>query len=219
MAVINVKGLSINLMKGDAVPIAVVPTVISNANPAIVTVADVTGILEGSLATVGTVGDAALNGGTFVVGVVDGTGNTFELVGADTSGNAGAIVVPAGAEINVYAAADMVKLCLSSIDIGAPSVNQIDISTFCGDGTMSGRATPGSVTLNGYADKTDAGVLELIKADEDGATRLFMIELPNNNGHYLGKISLAGFVLSFPNEGAVAFTVTGSQVEKIHWVI
>lgn len=220
MSVINVKGLLIQLMKDGALSTPLTATAISKASPAVVTVADTAGITKGDVVMLNGFGKPELDGKTFVVGTVDATAKTFELAGADTSGWAADLaVIPPASSIAHYIATDLVTLCLSSIDIGAPSVNQIDISTFCGDATMAGRATPGSLTLNGYADKDDAGVAELLLADEDGKERLFIITLPNGNGFYMGKIALAGFVLGFPNEGAVSFTITGSQVEKIHWVI
>lgn len=215
MSKINVKGLSMVLFPASAARTTVVPTAISTANPASITVADSSAVTEGDLAQVTGTGVAELDGKTFLVGTVS-TG-TFELVGADTSAaNIG--TMGAGASIDICPAADNIKLCLSSIDIQSPTVGQVDVSTFCSEATISGRPVPGQVTINGYADKADAGYGELLKADADGQPRPFAIVFSGANGALVGEISLSGMGWEVPQEGAVGFSLTGSQTERIRHV-
>jgi hypothetical protein len=215
MSIINTKGVAIYISKGDATAESLVPTAISSANPAVVTVASATNVTKGDVVTFETTGFPELDGKTFVVGTVDGTANTFEVIGGDTTNTTGTL--GSSPKASVYKAADQVKLCLSGIEIGQPSTSEIDVSTFCGVASLPGKATPGSLSLTGYADKTDVGLAELILADEDGAARYFEIVLPNDNGYLVGQVTFSGFGMTVPLEGAVGFTITGSQTQKIVW--
>jgi hypothetical protein len=215
MSVINTKGVAIYISKGSATATALVPTAISTASPAVVTVASATGLTKGDVVTFETTGFNELDGKTFVVGAVDTTANTFEVIGGNTTGTTGTL--GATPKASVYKAADQVKLCLSGIEIGQPSTSEIDVSTFCGTASLPGKATPGSLSLTGYADKADAGLAELILADEDGKARFFEIVLPNDNGYFVGQVTFSGYGMTVPLEGAVGFTITGSQTQKIIW--
>jgi hypothetical protein len=188
---------------------------LSVANPAVVTVPDVTGIVAGDIAMVtGTGSD--LDGKSFIVGTVDGGANTFELQGADTTGWGGTL--DASPSVEVYSASDGIIICLASIDIGAPSVNQVDVSTFCDpSASLPGTTTPGTVTLTGYLDKDASGLAELIKAADDGESRVFFIELSNDQGYIMGELAFAGFAFTIPIEGGYGYTVTGTQTTPLKW--
>lgn len=216
--VINTKGVNVYLQTGGSTSTDVVPTAISSAAPAVVTVAAVTGITQGDIVTFETTGFPELDGKTFVVGTVDGTANTFEVIGADTTGTTG--VLGATPKASVFKAADQVKLCLSQLELGSDSVAQISVGTFCDPSAqIPGTATPGSISLAGYADPGDVGLAEVIVAAEDQQARLFQIVLPGTgNGYLVGKISLAGMSFGVPLEGAVTWSVTGSQASKIRWI-
>lgn len=216
MAKINVKGVDMYLYTGDATTTDVIPTAISDANPAVVTVADVTGIAEGMPVSFSGTDFEELDDQLFVVGTVDGGANTFEVLGADTSDSEG--VLGSSPLAMVYTTTERVKVCLSSIEIAAPTVNQVDTSTFCSESTMAGRATPGQITLGGYVEKDSDGFAEIQAADDDGLERPFLITTANDNGYFLGMITLAGLGWGIPLEGAISFTVTGSQTQKIKYV-
>jgi hypothetical protein len=215
MAVINTKGVTVYLSKATETPVDLVPTAISTANPAVVTVAATTGVVKGDIVTFETTGFKELDGKTFVVGAV--TGTTFEAVGGNTTGSTGTLGATPKAKVHV--AADQVKLCLSALELGADAVSNIDVGTFCDPSAqIPGKATPGAITLSGYADTTDAGLAEVIVAADDQQERFFQIVLPGANGYLVGKISLAGFSMGVPLEGAVTWTVSGTQASKIRWV-
>jgi hypothetical protein len=211
---VSTKGLDVWLYTADAVPVEVVPTAISLANPPEVTVAAVVGIVTGDVAHVNTVGFPELDNKTFVVGAV--TGTSFELLGADTTASTG--VLSATPTITVYPSSDRVKLCLSQLDIAAPSANDISTNTFCEDGSVAGRTTPGTIALAGYLDENDTGLDELVKADEDGLPRYFEVVLPGTLGYLVGKITISGLSVTTPLDGAVGWTAVGTQNEKIKWV-
>lgn len=219
MSKINVKGIKMYLYMGAPTLTTVVPTAISSANPAVVSIADVTvsAIVPGQPITFSGTGYPSLDtGDVFIVGAVDGTANTFEVLGADTTAETGPVgATPKG---SVYLDGDRVQLCLSSIDIAAPSVNQVDVTTFCNEGTMPGRATLGQITMGGYVDKTSAAFDELITADEDGAERVFEIVMPGGSGYLVGALTMAGLGYVIPLEGAVSYTISGSQTQKIRYV-
>ena len=215
MAKINVKGINMYLYKNaGATPLALVPTGITNASPAVVTVADTTGAVAGDPVKFATTGFDELDGNQFVVGVV--TATSFEVLGADLSATTGALGATPTATLQIVA--DRVKLCLSSVDIAAPAVNQIDTSTFCEDSTMAGKSTPGQITFGGFVENNSAAFDELILADSDGLERTFLVVMSGSNGYLIGSISFAGLGYEMPLEGAVAYTITGAQTQKISYV-
>ena len=216
MSKINVKGVEMFLYKNGGTPLALVPTGISKSKPAVVSVADTTGVIAGSPVVLTDTGYPELDGKLLVVGSVDGGANTFEVLGSDTTNSTATLGVSPKATVSINA--DRVKLCLSSIDIAAPSVNQIDVSTFCAEATMAGRATPGQISMGGFVEKDSAAFAELVLADDDGAERNFLVVLPSGNGYLEGAITLAGLGYEVPLEGAVSFTISGSQTKKIKYV-
>jgi hypothetical protein len=217
MAIINTKGVNIYIGKGSVKATEVVPTAISKAAVPVVTVASAAGITKGDPVRFETTGFPELDGKWLAAGAVDNTANTFEVVGVDLTASAGALGVNPKARI--HHGADMLKLCLSGLEIGADTVNTIDVGTFCDPAAqIPGRPTPGSVTLSGYADTTDAGMAEIMVAAEDQQPRIFQIVLPGGNGYLVGEISMAGFSMGVPLEGAVSWTVNGTQLSKIRWV-
>jgi predicted secreted protein len=218
MTIINTKGVEVYLQVGSNTATSLIPLDISKASPAVVEVASVTGIAAGDVVSFANTGFSELDGKTFAVGEVTALDNTFTVLGADTTTSTG-VLPSVGQTASVVKAANMVKMCLSSMEIGADSVNNVDVSTYCDTSAqIPGKATPGTITLAGYADKDDTGLAEVIKAAEDQQVRAFEIVLPNDNGYIVGKISLAGLSYGVPIEGAVTFTVSGSQASKIRWV-
>lgn len=211
---ISTKGIKIKLVKADATPLELVPTAISAAKPAVVTVADSTGASVGDVVEMGTVGFEELDGKMFVVSAL--TATEITLLGSDTTDTTG--VLAASPTMKVYPQADEVILCLSGIDVAAGSVGTIDTSTFCGPETLPGAEQLGTITIDGYTNKDSAGLAELIKADADGVARIFKIELPQDQGYYVGKVALSGLSYGIPLEGALSYTLTGTQLIKMTWL-
>jgi hypothetical protein len=219
MAIINTKGVEAFIQVGSSTATDLTPTAITKTNPAEITIESIAGLSVGDVVSFTNTGFAELDGKTFAVGTIDAVDKTFKVLGADTSQSNGALST-SGAKASVVKSLDMVKICLSSIEIGADSVNQVDVSTFCDTSAQTpGKVTPGTITLAGYADTDDTGLAEIIKASEDQQPRSFKINLPgSNNGYIVGKITLAGLSYGVPLEGAMTYTVSGTQTTKIRWV-
>lgn len=214
MTAYSTKGLVVKLAKSTATIVTLTPTAISKAKPAVVTVASTTGITAGDVIKPVNTGFTELDGKTFVVGTV--TSTTLILVGSDTAGSPNSL---AGTpSVIITKDVDMARLCLSDLTIDASSTNQVDVGTFCADQTILGKTTLGGISLTGYIDKTDSGLDELVKASEDGATRSFKVTLTNNQGFFVGAVTIGGFSPTTPIEGAMGFSATGSQADKIRWV-
>lgn len=216
MTAYSTNGVKIQLITGEATPINLSPTAISLAKPAVVTVADTSALLAGMTVKAGNVGYEELNNRLFVIGeVLDGT--TFTLYGTDLTNTSGAL--SASPTMMAYDTGDEVTLCLTGIDIGASSVSTIDTSTFCERGTsIPGTETLGSLTLDGFADKNSAGLAELVKANEDGAARMLKIVLPQDQGYLVGEVILSGLSFGIPLEGAITYSLQGTQISKIRWI-
>ena len=214
MPAVSTKGLSVYLHKGGIAATELIPTAITKAKPAVVTVAAVTGVTKGDVVKLETTGFKELDGKTFVVGTVDTTANTFELIGADTTASTG--VLGANPKAHVYKAADQIKLCLSSIDFSTEQGGSVGVGTFCDPSASIATppATAGSVTMAGYIDKADLGYGELLKAVEDGASRMLQIVLPQDQGYIVAPLALSSLGWTTPLEGAIGFTASGSLSSK-----
>jgi hypothetical protein len=214
MTAVATKGLAIYLHKGGVAATELVPTAISKASPAVVTVASATGLTKGDVVKMESTGFKELDGKTFVIGTVDTTANTFELLGADTT--ASTATLGATPKAHVYKAADQIKLCLSSIDFSTEAGGSVSVGTFCDpSATISTPATTaGTVTLNGFIDKADTGYAELLKAAEDGVARMIEIVLPQDQGYIVAPVTLSSIGWQTPLEGAIGFTASGSLGSK-----
>jgi hypothetical protein len=221
MAVINTKGVAVYLSKGDSTPHLIPGSSIdeiSNEAPAVVSLlAADAALTNGDIAYTNEV-SSSLDGKLYTIGNLAST--TFDLTGSDASGEVLPITgITAADAITVIAASDMVRLCLSQMEFGADTVNNISVGTYCDPAAqIPGLATPGTITLGGYAEVDDPGLEEIMKAAEDQQPRFFQVVLPGATGYIVGEVALAGFSMSVPLEGAVSWTVTGTQVKKIRWV-
>lgn len=221
MAVINTKGVAVFISTGASVPVVVAGSAISaisNEKPAVVSLlAENPSIINGDIAYTTGVSNV-LDGKLYVV---DNLATTdFDLMGSDASSIGAPISgITAADALTVIAAADMVRLCLSQMEFGADTVNNISVGTYCDPSAqIPGLATPGTITLGGYAEVNDPGLEEIMVAAEDQQPRFFQIVLPGDNGYIVGEIALAGFSMTVPLEGAVSWTVSGTQVKKMRWV-
>ena len=214
MPAFSSKGLAIYLHKGGVAATELVPTAISKASPAVVTVASATGLTKGDVVKMESTGFKELDGKTFVIGTVDTTANTFQLIGADTTASTGTL--GATPKAHVYKAADQIKLCLSSIDFSTEAGGSVSVGTFCDPSASiaTPAATAGTVTLNGFIDKADTGYAELLKAAEDGVARMIEIVLPQDQGYIVAPVTLSSIGWQTPLEGAIGFTASGSLGSK-----
>jgi hypothetical protein len=205
-------GLETFLTMGDAVPTVLVPTAITKAAPAEVTVASVAGIADGDLAHVGYTGFPELDNRWFIVGAVDDTANSFTLVGSDTTGST-ATLGPTP-DISVTSQMDMVKMCLSAVEPAAESAGTTSVGTFC-DPTASIPAISqaGTLTLTGFVE-LGAYYSELLLAVEDQKERVLDVKLPQNLGDIVVPAVLSTISWALPLDGAVGFTVTGAMSTK-----
>lgn len=218
MSIINTKNVEVYLQVAGQPSVQSAPITITKTAPAVVTLASVAGLAKGDVVTFSNTTYSELDGKTFAIGEVTQATNSFTVLGSDTIKSEG-IIPSVGALVTAIPAGAMVKLCLSSMEIGADTVNTIDVSTYCDTSAqIPGKSTPGTITLSGYADKDDTGLAEVIKAADDQQVRAFEIVLPNDNGYIVGQVSLSGLSYGVPIEGAVTFSVTGTQASKIRWV-
>jgi hypothetical protein len=216
MAAVSTKGTTISISNGSIAKTVLNVTGItaSTSAGAATTITAANTLTAGAVVVFpSTTGYPALNNKTFVVASATGTSFT---VNADTFNQAGPMT--ANLTVDAYPSSSLINLCLSSFDISAGSSNDIDVSTYCATGTILGKTTPGSITLNGYVDDTDVGFAELIKAGEDNNPRVIDIKLPGTLGHLVGLVSFSEMSFAVPLEGAVGFSITASQNKSIKYV-
>lgn len=219
MTAISTKGTSIGISNGAVVPVAAPITAIAAAVSAggAATITATHSLKVGDVVQFNSsTGFAALNNRALVVSEVTGT-TEFKVVGVETFGSVE--TVAAGAKFTPYPAANMINLCLSSFDIAPGTSNEIDTSTYCASGSILGKATPGTITLNGYVDKADIGFAELLKAEDDGKPRVLNIVLPGDLGWLVGVVTIGAMSYTVPLEGAVGFSVQASQNSAIKYLM
>lgn len=209
MGAISTKGTRFCITAGDAVATELTPTDITKAAPAVVTVADVTGLVAGQIIFVpaDATGLESIDGKYFIVGDVDDTGNTFALLGSDTTDDVGTFA--AADSLEYYTDDNMVCLCLSNFQFNPETPDTIAVPTYCDpSATLPATTTSaGTATIGGYANKADADYLELLDADEDGVARVWRIMLPDN-GYIIFPGVITGLTWQVPIEGAVAYEAT-----------
>jgi hypothetical protein len=212
MSITSTRGTKICISKKSATIASVVPTAITTAKPAEVTVSATTGMADGDVVYMSGTGFPEIDGKFFTVGAL--TATKFELVGSNTTGSTGTLAASPSAKY--YKPADLVCLCLSNIDVSAGAANNISVATFCEpDASVPGNPTPGTVTLSGYVDTAEpTGYEELLLAESDGAPRVIKISLPNQ-GDFIGEIIIGSVNYSVPLEGAAAWSFTATMSKRI----
>lgn len=206
---ISTKGLKIYIQKAVAPgpsSTVLVPTAISSAAPAVVTVAN--SLAAGDLIYCENTGFTELDGKYFTVG--NPTGTEFELIGSDTSGTVDSL--DAAPEIIAYELSDDMQIvCASAITVDANVPGTISVATFCNlNASIPSVITePGNVTLTLYHEPELAGFQELQAAYEDGAPRVLAVVFPFGGGTLIGGGVVSGFTVSdVPLDGAAAWTAT-----------
>lgn len=210
----NTKGLTIYMTKGSGVtPVSLVPTAISKASPAVVTVADTAGILAGDVATPKGTGFAELDDSLFVVGTVDDTAKTFTLLGSDTTASLGALGATPTIEIDKFS--DMVCLCWSEFTINRDAPDAVEAGTYCDPSltVASAVSTAGTLEFKGNVDKTDAGYKEMLQASKDGKAREIRIAFPQDNGYVLAPLTIDLMNWEAPLDGVVKYAGSGTLLQ------
>ncbi|RLC39118.1 hypothetical protein DRH27_00530 [Candidatus Falkowbacteria bacterium] len=213
MGVTNTKGLKV-LMSTGTVPGAVIPTAITSAAPAVVTVADTAGMADGQVVKMTDTGFEELDGQLFVVGGL--TGTDFNLVGSDTTNTTGTLAVT---PLATYYddTTDMEQLCLSTIGVNPETSTPVSVATFCDtsaqvDGIEAGA---GTIDLGFWLDKDDAGYAALMAAESDSAERVFKITFPGGNGDMVFEGTVSGLNFTdIPLDGSPALIANITLVSK-----
>ena len=201
------KGVEIYMGKAEATPLELTPTAISAAKPAVASLASTTGVSVGDAVKVSGTDFKELDGKTFVVGtIVDDT--SVELVGSDTSSSTATL--GSTPVLTVYAADDVIKLCLASLAITADTPATVSTATFC-DPTASIPSAiqqAGSIAITGWIDPTCEDYREILLAEEDAEKRVFYIVLPNDMGVIMCEGTMSAITFDVPIDGALGFSTT-----------
>lgn len=204
MGVQNTKGLTIDISKGAPTLLSLVPTAITKAKPAEVTVADTTGAKDGDVVSISGSGFTELDGKSFIISGL--TGTTFDLLGSDTTGSAGTLGTTPKADVTIDG--DMIHVCANEISISSEPPAPVGVPSFCDPSqTIPGSVSEaGTLTLGLWNDITAVGYSELLDAEIDGVKRFIRVMLPGN-GYLLfeGVVNNVSFT-DIPIEGSAAIT-------------
>lgn len=207
----STKGLMTFMSKADPGPTVLVPTAISKAAPAALTVVGAT-VTEGDPIYCENTGFPELDGKWFAAGV--STATSIPLLGSDTTGSAG--VLASAPIVNAYEAADGVQLCLSAVNPAPTDPGVVSVGTFCDpSASVPGEpSTAGTMTLSGFVNVADAGYAELLLAQDDGIERAFSVVLPKDQGYIIIGATLSQITWDLPLSGGIGFTCNGALSTK-----
>ena len=173
MPIQSTKGTEFHLEKKAATPLVPAVTGITKADPPVVTVTDATGLMDDQVITITASDFSSIDG---IPWIIDGlSGTTFNLLGADTTDESGALGSPVA---SVLEEADLELLAPSNFDPSPGTATDESIGTFVDpEATLPGIAAAGSYALGGFMDTSDVGYQELLLAEADGVQRILRIKL------------------------------------------
>jgi len=208
----STKDLEILLEKAGSTPVPLVPTAITSAKPAVVTVANT--LADGDAVYCSNTGFAELDGKWFVLASV--TALEFSLLGSDTLAT---IDTLAGSPtMEAIERSDMIRLCLASLVLNVDEPGTISVGTYC-DTTASipSIVVPaGTETLAGFVNIADEDYQELLAAKEDGNERIQLVMLPDN-GYLVAPVTFSQIAWELPLDGATGYTATAVlSTEMVH---
>lgn len=202
----STKGLQIWFGSGEA-PVQIVPSAITKTKPAKVTAAAVTA-LAGDVAYCSNTGFPELDGKWFTVG--SPTATDFELVGSDTTTSLGAL--PGAPTVDLYERTDAFDLsCLAkAITFNSDAPSAIQAGTYCDPSLAitSPIIPPTTIEFGGNINVADPAYGELIKATEDGISRVVDIVLPFGQGDIVAPAVGSLVTWDLPVDGVQGFTAT-----------
>ncbi len=215
MAAFSTKGLTVWIQKLPIAGTALTITNITNAKPAVITVADASTVSAGDVVRVEGTGIVGIDGVNWIVQAA--TGTTITLQGSDgTTASA-----PSTTGTVNSLSDDMLELCVGTLDRQQTPAQAISVGTTC-DPTaqIAGDPQAGTLSISGFIDYQKAGFLEFMKAIDDGLPRTLEIRLPttavaSGDGKIIfPSVTATGFTETFGVGAAAAFTgefVLGSK--------
>lgn len=209
MSATNNKNTKIKISGAYSTFTTLVPTAISLAKPAVVSLASVAGIAVGDpikIPTGGT-GFSELDGNLWVVGAVNTVGNTISLLGSNTVGSTGTL--DATPTIQHAPASNMISLTctLNEFTVNSETPGQISAATYCDPSAQISNPVfaAGNIQLRGNLDSADAGLAALLAAEADGLERLVIAEL-QNNGYLIAPVEITVINYEIPIDNKQSFT-------------
>ncbi|MDW9823506.1 hypothetical protein [Sinorhizobium meliloti] len=205
MTKFTAQGTEVYLQKiASPAPVGYAVTGVTNAKPAVVTIAstDITNFTDGQLVTMSGTG-SALDGKTFPIAAVGTPANSFTLVGSDLSGNATPVTAGKATPI---APADLLRFCLASWEWEVEAADAIDVTTFCGSESLAGTPQPGNISIEGFTDFDVAAQTEWRNAVFDGQRRVMEIVLPGDRGEIVLPVTISGYTMTMETNEAVSFS-------------
>lgn len=219
MSILSTKGLQLFIGNAGVTPVAIAAgdmTAISNANPAVLSIASTTGMAQGDLIIIKGTGNKHIDGMVFVAGTIVAD-TSIVLTGLDLSAEA-APVDASTATGEVWGKTGMTtKVCASEISINSGQPGTVSIATFCNPtaSVPSVVVEAGSITISGFIDTADAGYAELLALEEEAKPVPFMIQLPSGQGFMVTEMTISGGSYTVPIDGAVSFSVTGTMSQRL----
>ena len=208
MTATSTKNTKISLSGAASTFVSLIPTAISKAKPAVVTVASVTGLTAGDLVKIpaGGTGFSELDGQTFIVGVVNTGPNTFTLLGSNTTGSTGTLVGSPTLSYAPVATMSSMTCTLREFTINVETPGTISAATFCDPSATIPNTIvqAGTVSIVGNIDILDAGYTNLLTAVDDGLERILKVELPSN-GYLTAPVIVSSIGWSVPIDGIQDF--------------
>lgn len=204
MAASSSKGVQICAATGAGS--AIVPTAVTKAKPAAITVPTTAGAKAGDVVHIAAnaTGFPEIDGKTWVLGPGT-TATSFELLGSDTTASTG--VLAAAPTLTYFGTTSMTCLCLSEFTFNPENPGTVSVATFCDPSASIPQATTsaGTVDIAGYVDITANDYKALLAMSMDSKKHDFRVTLPNN-GYIVFNGTLSSFNWNVPLDGAIGYS-------------
>ena len=181
------------------------------------TVSSTTGLVVGQAMYVQNTGFSELDGYGYIIGAVDATAKTVEILGATTFGSTNVLNSLAGFTPTLFAFKSnlMVPLSLSTIQMTKDATPSISVATFDSPtATIVGTNTSaGTGTLTGFVDVSSASYDAIYDAEADALKRFLVVKLPKD-GWIVVPLVISTVTWELPLSGAMGFTATATLTLK-----
>jgi len=206
---------------GDVVPTPVAVTSITDADPAVVTLAGAVpvGTVDGDLIQFAGTGDPMLDGKAFRIAALDSTtpaAPTLELDDFDGTQLTAAVATGTAQFVTKEGSGALLEVCLVNITVAGVAPDSIAMDDMCGSTTVLGSPKPPTFTFSGFVDKQSPGFRNLMQASLESpkTPRWMLIDYTVGGGYIFGPVEIAEVTITAQTAQGLQFSGSGVFTEQ-----
>ncbi|HXD04885.1 MAG TPA: hypothetical protein VN680_02470 [Burkholderiaceae bacterium] len=214
---------------GDPAPSPVALASVTNADPALVTLAAAmpADAADGDIAKFAGTGQVLLDGKAFRIAALDTTTTpgspTFELL--DFDGTRLSAAVAAGTVQIFQKAGDLalLEVCMVTITVAGVPPDAIQMDDMCGSTTVLGSPKPPTFTFTGFVDKDSPGFANLMQASLESpkTLRYMLVDYTVGGGYIFGPVEIGEITITAQTAQGLQFSGTGvfTEMPTYSWAL